>query len=119
MGDKTDIFDRIMSMRMFKFAYPFYKKHKAVLLYLLFGGLSFFLNIGLFILINTTGLHELINNVICWVVCVLFQFATNRIWVFESKSKQINFMALTQAYIPWTFFFFFPGLLNKALRSRS
>lgn len=90
MGEKADIFDRIMGMRIFKFAYPFYKKHKSVLLYLLFGGLSFFLNIGLFIVINKTGLHELINNIICWVVCVIFQFVTNRIWVFNAKTDTFS-----------------------------
>lgn len=30
-----------------------------------------------------TELDELVNNVICWIVCVIFQFFTNRTWVFN------------------------------------
>jgi putative flippase GtrA len=79
-----DIFDKMMRLPVLRTFEPFYKKHKEVLLYLLFGGLSFLLNMGLFILIHrTTTLNELVNNIICWVVCVLFQFFTNRIWVFN------------------------------------
>lgn len=90
MNERPDIFDKIMSLRIFRFAEPFYKKHKSILLYLLFGGLSFFLNIGLFILLDKAGLYELINNIICWVVCVLFQFWTNRIWVFDAKTESTS-----------------------------
>ena len=35
--DKPDIFDRIMSLKIFKWANPFYTKYKEVLMYLLFG----------------------------------------------------------------------------------
>lgn len=90
MNERPDIFDKIMSLRIFRFAEPFYKKHKSILLYLLFGGLSFFLNIGLFILLDKAGLYELVNNIICWVVCVLFQFWTNRIWVFDAKTESAS-----------------------------
>jgi putative flippase GtrA len=79
-----DFFDRLMHLPVLRVAETFYKKHKEVLLYLLFGGLSFLLNMGLFYLIHQTlGWNELVNNIICWVVCVLFQFFTNRIWVFD------------------------------------
>jgi putative flippase GtrA len=43
----------------------------------------------MFILLDKTGLHELINNAICWIACVLFQFATNRIWVFDAKTHTV------------------------------
>lgn len=86
-----DIFDRIMNWPILRFFRPFYKKHKEALLYLLFGGLSFFLNLFLFKTIDTfTPLNALVNNVICWVVCVLFQFFTNRTWVFESKVENVS-----------------------------
>ena len=83
-----DIFDRIMSFPGLRVFEPYYKKHKEVLMYLFFGGLAFFLNFFLFIGIDSiTGINELINNVICWIVCVLFQFVTNRTWVFDGKTE--------------------------------
>jgi putative flippase GtrA len=64
------------------------KKIKEIVLYLFFGGIAFFLNIGLFILFNKAlGISELIANVFCWILCVLFQFFTNRTWVFEGKTE--------------------------------
>lgn len=83
--EKMDIFDKLMQWPLLNIFEPFYKKHKEILKYLFFGGLAFFLNIGLFALIGKLGISELINNGICWVVCVLFQFITNRTWVFESN----------------------------------
>ena len=82
---KENIFDRIKHLPVLNIFEPIYKKHKEVLMYLLFGGLAFFLNIGLFSLINDSGINELINNVICWVICVFFQFFTNRTWVFNGQ----------------------------------
>ncbi len=81
---KPDLFDKLMELPLLRIFNPFYKKHKEALLYLFFGGLAFFLNISLFIGIQTLGVNELANNAICWVICVLFQFFTNRTWVFES-----------------------------------
>jgi putative flippase GtrA len=64
------------------------KKTKEIVLYLFFGGIAFFLNIGLFLLFNKVlGITELIANVFCWILCVLFQFFTNRTWVFEGKTE--------------------------------
>lgn len=82
---KKDIFDRMMSLPVLNIFEPFYKKHKEVLMYLLFGGLAFFLNLGLFFLLDKTGMNALLNNCICWVVCVLFQFFTNRTWIFDAE----------------------------------
>lgn len=83
---ENDIFDQIMSFPILNLLKPFYKKHKEILLYLFFGGLAFFLNIGLFFLFGVyLGLNELLSNAIAWILCVIFQFLTNRIWVFTSK----------------------------------
>ena len=41
---KPDIFDRLMHLPGLRVFEPFYRKHKEVLMYLLFGGLAFFLN---------------------------------------------------------------------------
>ena len=83
-----DIFDRLMSLPVLNIFEPFYKKNKEVLLYLFFFGLAFFLNIALYYFLNiSVGLNELIANVITWLICVLFQFFTNRIWVFDGKTE--------------------------------
>lgn len=86
--DKPDIFDRIMSLKILKWANPFYTKYKEVLMYLLFGGLTTLVSVGVFALFESHfGLNEHISNVISWLTAVLFAFVTNRIWVFPTKTK--------------------------------
>ncbi len=81
---EKDIFDRLMHLPGFRLFEPFYEKYKEVLMYLLFGGIAFFLNIFLFVGIDRVfHINELVNNIICWIICVLFQFFTNRTWVFD------------------------------------
>ena len=83
---QRDIFDKIMSLPFLRIFEPFYKKYKMALLYLFFGGLAFFLNFFLFVAIDSfTPIGVFANNAICWVVCVLFQFFTNRTWVFDGS----------------------------------
>ena len=85
-----DIFDKLMHLPVLNIFEPFYTKNKEVLLYLFFGGIAFFLNIFLYILFNGLwGINELIANVFCWVICVLFQFFTNRTWVFSSTTETV------------------------------
>lgn len=84
-GEKKDIFDKIMSLKIFSFLLPFYKKHKEGLLYLFFGALTTFINLAVFFLFtDLLGVDELIANVIAWIIAVLFAYVTNRIWVFAS-----------------------------------
>ncbi len=85
---RPDIFDRLAGRIPSEKVQLFYQKNKSALLYLLFGGTSFFINIGLFALLDRYwSIDSLVNNIICWVVCVLFQFVTNKVWVFESRRK--------------------------------
>lgn len=86
MEEKRDIFDRLMHLPVLNIFEPFYKKHKEVLMYLFFGGITFFLNIALYAWLDgMLGINALIANVICWVVCVMFQYFTNRTWVFDGQ----------------------------------
>lgn len=86
MKDK-DIFDRLMSLRPFRFAYPLYEKYKEPLLYIFFGVLTTVINFIVFALFTyLIPLNELIANVIAWVFAVLFAYVTNRIWVFSNKA---------------------------------
>lgn len=70
---EPDLFDRLMHLPGLRVFEPFYKKHKEVLMYLLFGGLAFFLNMFLFWLFTgPAAMNELVANVICWIICVTF-----------------------------------------------
>ena len=85
--DNQDIFDRIMGLPGLRKLYPPYQKHKAVLLYLFFGGLTTLISIGSFIAFDTVlDIHPLLANILSWVCAVSFAYVTNRIWVFSSKA---------------------------------
>ena len=85
--EKQDIFDRIMSWKLLSPLQPFYKKYKEPLLYLFFGGLTFFLSIGLFWLFTAKlSMPALTANIIDWIICVAFAYITNRTWVFKDKA---------------------------------
>ena len=88
MQEKRDIFDRMMALPILNIFEPFYKKNKEVLLYLLFGGLTFIVSIATYAVFNVSmGINELIANVMSWVLAVLFAFATNRVWVFQAPTS--------------------------------
>ena len=81
---KEDIFDKIMHLPLLNIFEPFYKKYKEGLMYLFFGGLAFFLNVFLFwAFTDLMKINDLLANAISWVICVLFQYITNRTWVFD------------------------------------
>ena len=67
------------------------KKYESVLLYLIFGVLTTFVNIVVYyILFNHVLLSNILSNGIAWVAAVIFAFITNKIWVFKSKSLEIE-----------------------------
>ncbi len=85
---KPDLFDRLMALPGLRVFGPFYRKHKEVLLYLFFGGLTTLVSILVFALFyNALGINELVSNVISWVLAVLFAFFTNRVWVFAAPTE--------------------------------
>lgn len=63
---------------------------RELVLYFIFGTLTFFVNVIVYFLFESIlGVNYLISNVIAWFFSVLFAYITNRIWVFESKSPDI------------------------------
>lgn len=86
MEKQEDIFDRIMALPLLSKFAPFYKRHKSVLLYLLFGGLTTVVSIGTYALFLPV-VSPLIANIFSWVAAVTFAYVTNRTWVFASKEK--------------------------------
>ena len=69
-----------------------YDKYKEVILYLFFGGLTTAVNYITYIVcawllpVSTTT----IPTTIAWLVAVLFAYATNRTWVFNSQAHTVN-----------------------------
>ncbi len=89
MDEKNDIFERIMSLRLLAPLRPLWRKYREPLLYLFFGGLTFFLSFGLYWLFaHPLGVTPLIANVISWILCVVFAYLTNRTWVFADKARE-------------------------------
>ena len=68
-----------------------YYKHKEIANYLIFGVATTIVNWAAYsILVRGVGLSEAVANAIAVVVAVLFAFVTNKIWVFESKQRDMG-----------------------------
>ena len=63
-----------------------FQKHKELILYVFFGGLATVVSIGTFYVFNLL-MHELVANVLSWVITVGFAYWTNRTWVFCSQVR--------------------------------
>ena len=120
MDEKQDIFDRIMKLPLLRLLYPFYKKHREVLLYLFFGALTTVVSWGSFYLLHyPIGWNEHIANLLSWVAAVLFAFLTNRTWVFSAKGSFLREMLLffaarlTTLGVEEVFLLVFTTLLEK------
>lgn len=93
--NKKDIFDKIVSLKIFRWFEPFYKKNKEMLLYLFFGVLTTavsFVSAGISkVILEKAGLGSGIvssaSTAFSWICAVTFAYITNRIWVFNSKAK--------------------------------
>ena len=67
-----------------------FKKHWEVISYLIFGVLTTLLNIVLYALFNRLFGYTAANswgNVLDNILCILFAYATNRAFVFNSKTR--------------------------------
>lgn len=85
---------------MFNKLFDLYKKYKEIINYLIFGGLTTLISIITYALFaKVFHIDYLISNVLSWIIAVIFAYITNKIFVFESKSKK-NIKEIT------SFFFF-------------
>ena len=74
-----------------EFIIKIYRKYKEAIDYLFWGGVAFVLSMVLFYLFaNVMGIYEQIANILSWVICVIFTYFTNRIFVFQSKVKGLK-----------------------------
>ena len=62
-------------------------KYYEQLTFLIFGGLATLLNIVLAMVFRSFGMPTTLNTVLDNVICILFAYTTNRLWVFKSRSR--------------------------------
>ena len=67
-------------------------KYKELITYGLFGVATTVVNFATFEIASRILGEKLylLSNVIAWVVCVIFAYITNKLWVFESKSMKAD-----------------------------
>lgn len=64
-------------------------QRKEIILYLIFGGLTTVINIITYMLIaKVFKIEQVISNIIAWGISVIFAYVVNKIFVFESKTKE-------------------------------
>ena len=98
-AEKKDIFDRIMELPFLNRFEPLYRKHREVLLYLFFGGVTTVISIVSYWLCSEVlGIPPLIANVISWILAVTAAFLTNRTWVFQAEEKASFFQQAVSFY---------------------
>lgn len=72
---------------MIKKLIELYKKYREGIDYLFWGGVAFLLSMFLFWLFAAKfGWNEVFANTVNWVICVIFTFFTNKLFVFRSKT---------------------------------
>lgn len=90
------------------------KKYREMLLYLIFGGLTTLINILAYELFSKVfDVQYLVSNGIAWAIAVLFAFVTNRLYVFESKSKDPK--VIGRQFVSFIGARLFTGLLDMLL----
>lgn len=68
--------------------YKLYEKYKQVILYIIFGGLTTAVNVGVYIIsYNVLGVSNIVSVVLAWILSVIFAFITNKFFVFGSNDS--------------------------------
>lgn len=66
-------------------------KYKSFIMYMVFGVLTTVINlIAYFMCFNVLKISNVISTIIAWILAVAFAFATNKLWVFDSKSFDVK-----------------------------
>lgn len=74
--------------KLWELGVSLYQKYQETIAYLFFGVMATVLNIVLYhVFTNMLGLSTAIGNITDTIICVLFQYFTNRIWVFRSHTR--------------------------------
>lgn len=78
------------SFKPFKIIGDIYLNHKEIINYLIVGGLTTLVSIGSYALFRLF-ISVYVSTILSWIVAVLFAYIANRIFVFESKYKNVFF----------------------------
>lgn len=71
--------------------FKFIIKNKEIFSYLLFGFLTTLVSfLTYFVFTKLLGIEEVTSNGLSWICAVLFAYVTNKIFVFESKTKTMK-----------------------------
>lgn len=66
-----------------------WSKYREIILYLVFGGITTVVNYGVYVLCGHVFSMDVVpSNIIAWVFAVIVAFVTNKLWVFESRSRE-------------------------------
>ena len=66
-----------------------WRRHREILLYLIFGVLTVAVNTAAYLLFyHTVRLSNVLSTVLAWAAAVLFAYVTNKLWVFESHRRE-------------------------------
>lgn len=61
------------------------KKYRELIVYGIVGVMTTLLNLAVyFVLTSWLGVHYIVSDIIAWVICFVFSFVTNKIYVFKS-----------------------------------
>lgn len=92
----------------------YYKKYKSIISYLFFGVLTTIVNIVTYnLLYYKFGVENVPSNVAAWILAVLFAYVTNKLYVFNSRSWNLDYL-LREIFL----FFsarFITGLIDTAI----
>ena len=71
-----------------------YEKYKEIILYIIFGGLTTFVNFVIYFLFtNLFSINYLFSNLLAWIGAVIFAFFTNKKYVFNANNtKLLNYI---------------------------
>ena len=91
----------------------YFKKYREIILYLFFGGCTTLVNIVSYYICSRIGMGTAVSTVIAWVLSVLFAYATNRKYVFESRAS--GFVPILKETAGFFFCRLATGLLDLAV----
>ena len=91
-----------------------FKKYKEIILYVFFGGCTTLVNIIVYyVCAHPMSLATVPSTVIAWILSVAFAYITNRIYVFESRSKV--YMAVLREIVSFVSCRLLTGLMDMAI----
>lgn len=67
-----------------------FNKYKEAIMYLFFGGLTTVISVVLIYVFDRNGIIGVKARTISDIICIIFAYITNKIWVFESKCNSFK-----------------------------